>query len=150
MFWSPESISPEPLPEARAAADVDEFFGGVGRLDRLDRPPMEMQAWLGELRLRHAEAQFDRNLVGLHGIDRLEHPQRYKRSRDQSEHSWAGAGATRQSTPQPVLAAPDDVFEIGRRALRTAGPLRSLPPRACDCCRRPMGRRRRRSDRSRA
>ncbi len=40
---------------AGAAADIDQLFGRVGDLDRLDRPPMEVQAGLGELGLRLAE-----------------------------------------------------------------------------------------------
>ena len=74
MFWSPESIRPDDCRCRAAAADIDELLGDVGGLDRFDRPPMEMQARLRKLRLRLAEAQFDRNLVGLHGVDRLEQP----------------------------------------------------------------------------
>jgi hypothetical protein len=104
------------------------LLGDVGRFDRFDGPPMEMQAGLREFGLRCAESQFDRNFIGLHGVDCLERPQHDKCRGDQSEDGRAGATAARQGAPQPVLAAPDDVFEIGRRALRAARPLRSLPP----------------------
>ena len=79
MFWSPDSIRPELPGSPRAAADVDQLFGRVGDLDGFDRPPMEMQAGLGELVLRLAEAQLDRHFVRLHGIDRLEYPERHQR-----------------------------------------------------------------------
>ncbi|OWK21537.1 hypothetical protein AJ88_17060 [Mesorhizobium amorphae CCBAU 01583] len=75
---------------------------------------MEMQAGLGKLRLRLAEAQFDRDLIRLHGIDRLERPQHHKCRCDQREYGRTGAAAARQGPPQSVLAAPDDVFQIGR------------------------------------
>ena len=45
-------------------AEFDELFGGVGELDGFDRPPMEVQARLGKLFLRLAEAQFDASSSG--------------------------------------------------------------------------------------
>ena len=121
MFWSPDSIKPEDVPPPRLA-DVDQLFGDVGRLNRLDWPPMEMQARFGKFLLRLAEAQFNRKFVRLHRIDRLENPEREHRSRDQAEKRRAGAAAARQCLLQPVLAAADDVLEIGGRSLRAAGP----------------------------
>ena len=102
-------------------------------------------------RLRLAEAQLDGHFVGLHGVDRLEYPERQHGERDQPEEGRAGAAATRQRALQPVLAAADDVFEIGRGALRAARAARALPPRPPLLPPPPpMGRRHRRSDCSRA
>src|SRR5690606_2961991 len=97
-------------------------------LDRLDRPPVEVQAGLGDFRLRLAEAQLDRELIRLHGVDRLEQPERHEHERDEGEHGRAGAPAARQRAAQPVLAAPDDVFQVGRSALRAALSARPLAP----------------------
>ena len=91
---------------------------------------MEMQAGLGELGLGLAEAQLDRHFVGLHGVDSLEHPERQHGEPDQADEGRAGAAAARQHASQPVLAAADDVFEIGRRSRRAAWAARSLAPRA--------------------
>ena len=86
-----------------------------------------MQAGLGKLLLGLAEAQLDGALVGLDGVDRLKHPEHQHRQRDQPEKGRIGAGAARQCALQPVLAAADDVFEVGRGALRAAGPRGPCP-----------------------
>ena len=91
---------------------------------------MEMQARFGEFLLRLAETQFDCKFVRLHGIDRLEYPDDEHGNRDEAEE----CGACRRRRPaallQAVLAAADDILEIGRRSLRAAGPARTLPPGA--------------------
>jgi hypothetical protein len=127
MFWSPESISPE---VSRETADIDELLGDLGGLDRFDRPPVEVKAGLGKLLLRLAEAQLDGNFVRLHRIDRLERPHAKHEQRNDQEHGLVAAIATRQGPAQLVLSQPDDVFQIGGRALRSARPSRTLAPRA--------------------
>ena len=91
---------------------------------------MEVQAGLGQLLLGLAEAQLDGALVRLHGIDRLEQPERNERQTDEAEQRRACVAAAGQRLLQPILAAADDVFEIGRTALRAARAARTLPPGA--------------------
>jgi hypothetical protein len=75
---------------------------------------MEMQAGTRQFLLRLAESQFDGLFVRLHGVDRLEEPESHDSEGDKAEQRRAGCASAGQRLPQPVLAAADDVFEIGR------------------------------------
>src|SRR5690606_4939661 len=97
---------------AAGFADIDQPLGHGGALDRLDGPPVEVQARLRNLVLGLAEAQLDRKLVRLHGVDRLEQPQHGKAEHDQAEHGGARLAAAGQRVLQPVLAPADDVLQI--------------------------------------
>jgi len=113
-----------------SAADIDELFGHIGLFDGFDRPPMEMQTGTGNLFLRLAEAKLHRHLVRLDGVDGLEGPEHHKRNGNQPEHGRPAAVSAGQNVLQAVLAAPDDVFKIGRCALRAARATRPLAPGA--------------------
>src|SRR5690606_39596296 len=104
--------------------------GNLCRFHRLYWPPVEMQARLGKFGLRLAEAQFNRHYVRLDLIDNNEAPQDKQRQHDEADEGRACPAAARQGTPQPILAAPDDVFQIGRRTGRPARTARPLPPGA--------------------
>ena len=92
-------------------AEIDELFGGVGVFDRLDRPPMEMQARLGKLFLRLAEPQLDGQFVGLDGVDRLEQPERDKRQGRSAPNSAGlarpppGSACFRRSWPRRMMSS---------------------------------------------
>ena len=92
-------------------AELDQLFGGVGALDGLDRPPVEMQAGLGQLFLGLAEAQLDGELVRLDGVDRLEQPERHQAERRSAPNSAGlarpppGSACFRRSWPRRMMSS---------------------------------------------
>jgi hypothetical protein len=74
---------------------------------------MEMQARLRQLFLRLAEAQLDGQFVRLHRVDCLEQPESHHRQADQPKKGRADIAAAWQRPLEAVLAAPDDVLEVG-------------------------------------
>ncbi len=151
MFWSPESIRPSLAPRAPCPpmffcfSTISTFSSGF------NRPEVEMQARLGNIRLGLAEAQFDGSFVRLDRINRLEKPEGDERKTQSGPRS---PGCRRNRPEAPGANDPDR----GGVCLRGPGGFRPRPLAAFDpkghrrhyCYRRhPMGRRRR-SDYSRA
>src|SRR5262249_4594203 len=109
----------------QAHADVDPAIARNFRRQRLlDRiGQMIIEAWLRELR-ELAEAQHHSLLVGLHAVEAGEHPE-CDRGDNQEHAAPAAERAAWQDALQAILAAADQLFEIGRgRAarLRTGTP----------------------------
>src|SRR5690606_28238669 len=110
--------------------NLNELFRRSGIAHRLDRPPVEMKTRFRNLFLGLSETQFHRQFVRLHRVNRLPEPEGHQRETDEAEKGGAGSGASGKRLLQPVLAAPDDVFQIGRASLRATRATRTLPPRA--------------------
>ena len=129
MFWSPDSIRPEEvLP--RSSPTWMSFSAVLAYSTVSIGHQWKCRPGSDNLLLGLAETQLDGELVRLHRIDRLEQPERDERKADEAEQRRACVAAARQRLLQPVLAAADDVFEIGRAALRAARAARTLPPGA--------------------
>src|SRR5205823_3713512 len=110
-------------PLARAKADLGAVDAGdAGLQHRLDRRRvMPVEAGIGGVRVG-AEAQHDAFLVGQHAVEGAPHPQDDDQREDDRE-AGAGAKAAGKDTAQTILAAAQDLFEVGR--LRSARPARA-------------------------
>src|SRR5690606_27347032 len=114
-------------------ADIDLFFDDLRLFIGFYRPPMEMQTRLGDFILRLAEAQLHRQLIRLHGIDRLEKPEAQDGSAYQKIDRFVAAAlsatAAGENLLETVLAFAENIFKIGRSVLSAAArSLRPLPP----------------------
>lgn len=90
---------------------------------------MEMQARHRNLILRTPETQLHAALVRLDGVDGLNAEENQNDESD--DRNRAAIEPARQDILEAVLAAPDDLFQIGRAAIAAATaarPVRSLPP----------------------
>lgn len=91
---------------------------------------MEMQAGHRDFVLRTSETQLHAALVRLDGIDGLDSEEH--QNDENNNRNGAAIKATGQDIFETVLAAPDDLFQIGRAAIVAAAtaarPVRPLPP----------------------
>ncbi|MNE72443.1 hypothetical protein D3C80_1683860 [compost metagenome] len=90
---------------------------------------MEMQARHRNFILRTPETQLHAALVRLDGVDGLDAEE--NQNDENNDRNRAAVEAARQDIPETVLAAPDDLFQIGRAAITAATaarPVRPLPP----------------------
>ncbi len=92
---------------------------------------MEMQTGHRDFVLRTAETQLNAALVRLDGVDGLDAEE--NQHDENHDGNCAAIETAGQHIFETVLAAPDDLFQIGRTAIAAATaarPVRPRPPRA--------------------
>ncbi|OWK23720.1 hypothetical protein AJ87_29160 [Rhizobium yanglingense] len=112
----------------RRRTDILLLHRHLDDLDGFHRPEVEMQPRRRNLFLRLAKAKLDTTLVRLDDVDALEKPEDDKNRGN--NHCHAAVETAGYDVAELILAAPDDIFQIGRPAPAAARAVRPLPPRS--------------------
>jgi hypothetical protein len=158
MFWSPDSIRPsiDPVREDPPVLISRSTILAISTVSNGQKD--HMQTGLRNLVLGLAETQLDAAFIGLDRVDRLHKPETDQTQRhDKADNSCRRRTRSRHRPEAPGATCPDRAGSVPqgpadcRRPVAAVDPCPMVPDRCHHHCRRrPKGRRRLRSDCSRA